>query len=330
MARALRRGHRRAPSCTRRSTRTPIDVIVDKGQDPTPRATAASRAPTLAELLRERGIDRGHGRRAGDRLLRQEHRARRAARGLRGHGRQHRRARRRRRSRATPSARSTELRAAGRRRVGPLSDARATRLLAQLRPHVADERVLGGDARRPARALRARRDLRRRGVGQRRRCRSAAGQTISQPLVVARMCELLELRGRRARARRRHRLGLPRRACWRGSARTCGAIERHAALSRAGAAQPRGRGRDERHARRRRRRARPARARAPYDAINVAAAAGAACPQALPAQLARRRAAGRARSTTATSGSCVVRRTAGAELERTRARARALRAAGQP
>ena len=46
------------------------------------------------------------------------------------------------------------------------------------------------------------------------------GQTISQPLVVARMCELLELRRRRAGARRRHRLRLPRRAAGAAGART--------------------------------------------------------------------------------------------------------------
>jgi protein-L-isoaspartate(D-aspartate) O-methyltransferase len=65
------------------------------------------------------------------------------------------------------------------------------RLLAELRPHVADERVLGAiaavsrDAFVPA------------GLGDAAWENSAlpigCGQTISQPLVVARMCELLEL-----------------------------------------------------------------------------------------------------------------------------------------
>jgi protein-L-isoaspartate(D-aspartate) O-methyltransferase len=67
------------------------------------------------------------------------------------------------------------------------------RLLAQLRPHVADARVLD--------ALRA--VPREHYVAPECRAEAwdnvalpiACGQTISQPLVVARMCELLELRG---------------------------------------------------------------------------------------------------------------------------------------
>ena len=178
-------------------------------------------------------------------------------------------------------------------------------------PHVADERVLERRCAPSRATCSSPPELRARGVGQRRRCRSAAGQTISQPLVVARMCELLELHGRRARARRRHRLGLPRRAARAARARTCGAIERHARAVRAGArATSRAAGVDERDAassataraacpstravrrdqrRRRRRRRRPARARASSS----------------------RPAAGWSRrSRTATSGSCVVRRTA--------------------
>src|ERR671932_1827552 len=69
----------------------------------------------------------------------------------------------------------------------------AERLLAELRPHVADERVLAAIAAVP----------RERYVPPGRRAEAwenvalpiACGQTISQPLVVARMCELLRLRG---------------------------------------------------------------------------------------------------------------------------------------
>src|SRR5919206_1809831 len=69
----------------------------------------------------------------------------------------------------------------------------ADRLVAELRRHVADERVLA--------AIRAVR--RERYVAPEQRADAwenvalpiGCGQTISQPLVVARMCELLELRG---------------------------------------------------------------------------------------------------------------------------------------
>jgi protein-L-isoaspartate(D-aspartate) O-methyltransferase len=72
--------------------------------------------------------------------------------------------------------------------------ARADRLVEQLRPHIRDERVLTAIATVP------------RGLFVPRRFMGAAwentalpigsGQTISQPVVVARMCELLELQGR--------------------------------------------------------------------------------------------------------------------------------------
>ena len=71
--------------------------------------------------------------------------------------------------------------------------ARADRLVEELRPHIRDERVLAAIATVP------------RGLFVPRRLMAAAwentalpigaGQTISQPVVVARMCELLELRG---------------------------------------------------------------------------------------------------------------------------------------
>lgn len=68
----------------------------------------------------------------------------------------------------------------------------AARLVAELRPHVADERVLGAIAHVPREAfvppeLRSSAyDNTALGIG--------CGQTISQPLVVARMAELLELK----------------------------------------------------------------------------------------------------------------------------------------
>lgn len=67
------------------------------------------------------------------------------------------------------------------------------RLLAQLRPHVSDERVLAAiaavprDKFVPAKLARDAWDNVPLPIGN--------GQTISQPLVVARMCELLQLRG---------------------------------------------------------------------------------------------------------------------------------------
>ena len=68
----------------------------------------------------------------------------------------------------------------------------AARLVAELRPHIADERVLRAIERVPREAF-VPEDLREHaydntalGIG--------CGQTISQPLVVARMSELLELR----------------------------------------------------------------------------------------------------------------------------------------
>ena len=75
--------------------RTNVDVIVDKGQAVDTDGYSGFEGTDLEAILRERGITAGHRRRPRDRLLRQEHRAGRAARGLPGHGRQHRRARRR-------------------------------------------------------------------------------------------------------------------------------------------------------------------------------------------------------------------------------------------
>jgi protein-L-isoaspartate(D-aspartate) O-methyltransferase len=65
-------------------------------------------------------------------------------------------------------------------------------LLRELRPFVADRRVLDAIARVPRERFVAGGD--RRSAYANRALPIACGQTISQPLVVARMCELLELR----------------------------------------------------------------------------------------------------------------------------------------
>jgi protein-L-isoaspartate(D-aspartate) O-methyltransferase len=67
-----------------------------------------------------------------------------------------------------------------------------TTLLAELRGHVADERVLAALAGVPRERFVALGDSE--SAYDNRALPIACGQTISQPLVVARMCELLELR----------------------------------------------------------------------------------------------------------------------------------------
>jgi len=67
------------------------------------------------------------------------------------------------------------------------------RLLAELRHHVADERVL--EALRAVPRDRYVMPSRRAEAWENIALPIACGQTVSQPLVVARMCELLELRG---------------------------------------------------------------------------------------------------------------------------------------
>ena len=124
----------------------------------------------------------------------------------------------------------------------------------------------------------------------RRAAADRRGQTISQPLVVARMCELL---GRAATTA--SSTSAPARAttprCWRGSARTCGAIERHAALSEQARREPLAAGRRQRDASSSATAPRPA-GDAPFDAINVAASATA--PSTRPRGPARGRRAPRA------------------------------------
>ena len=76
----------------------PVDAIVDKGQDPGTEGYSAFDATGAGgDAARPRRRPR-HGRRAGDGLLREEHRARRPPRGLRGDGGSRGRPRRRRRA----------------------------------------------------------------------------------------------------------------------------------------------------------------------------------------------------------------------------------------
>ena len=155
------------------------------------------------------------------------------------------------------------------------------RLLDQLRPHVSDERVLEAMYAVPREKF-VPPDLAE-DAWDNVPLPIGAGQTISQPLVVARMCELLELRGRERildvgtgsgyHAALLARLGAH---VW--------SVERHASLSEqarlnlaaAGVENVTlivGDG------------ARGLPETAPFDAINVAAAAGAAVPPALEEQL---------------------------------------------
>jgi protein-L-isoaspartate(D-aspartate) O-methyltransferase len=156
------------------------------------------------------------------------------------------------------------------------------KLLAELRPHVHDDRVLA-----------AVRDVpRERFVPEELRDDAwenvplpiGEGQTISQPLVVARMCELLELRGDErvldvGTGSGYHAALLARLAAhvW--------SIERRAALS-AGAARNLAAAGIENVTLSVGDGTRGLPDAAPFDAINVAAAAGAHVPRALEAQLA--------------------------------------------
>jgi protein-L-isoaspartate(D-aspartate) O-methyltransferase len=156
------------------------------------------------------------------------------------------------------------------------------RLLAELRPHVTDPRVLDALRATPRDTFVP--------ADQRRRAWKnvplpiGSGQTISQPLVVARMCELLELRGDERVLDVGTGSGWHAAVLSRLAARVW-SIEVHAALSRVAEANlaaceisnvvllvgDGGRGLP---------------AEAPFDAINVAAAAGSAIPGPLLDQLA--------------------------------------------
>ena len=162
-----------------------------------------------------------------------------------------------------------------------MSTAASERLVRTLRRHIFDERVLAAVAAVPRDRF-VPRDLLPEAwdniplpIG--------SGQTISQPLVVARMCELLELTGSESvldvgTGSGYHAALLAR------LARHVYSIEVHASLSRSAAANLRAAGvenvtltiGDG---------SRGLPAHAPYDAINVAAAAGGGIPPALPAQL---------------------------------------------
>ena len=186
------------------------------------------------------------------------------------------------------------------------------RLLQALRPHIKDERVLAAlaavprDRFVPAELAGEAWDNVPLPIGH--------GQTISQPLVVARMCELLEL-GRTDRVLDVGTGSGYHAALLAWLAGHVWSIERHAALSEQAAANLRAAGVDnvtlvvgdgalglpgE----------------APFDAINVAAAAGAAVPSALEEELAP---GGRlvAPVEDVDQRLCFVRR-AGGELERRR------------
>ena len=203
-------------------------------------------------------------------------------------------------SRATPSAPSTSWRRRVRRwRSRPRSDGPRERLLERLRPHVDDARVLARSAR-AARPLRARAPARE--AWDNVALPIGAGQTISQPLVVARMCELLALARRRARARRRHRLRLPRggagaarrpRVEHRAPPRAVGA-GRPSSLAAAGVDNVTLRGR-----RRRRRATRTGALRRHQRRRRDGRGAAARCPSSSPPA-----AASSGRSTPPTSGSC--------------------------
>src|SRR4051794_844155 len=161
-------------------------------------------------------------------------------------------------------------------------DTPADRLVAELRPHLADPRVMAAVRTLPRETF----------VPPELRCEAwdnvplpiGAGQTISQPLVVARMCELLELRGDE------RVLDVGTGSGYHAAllALLAGhvfSVERHAELSRAAAVALEAAGIANvtlavgdgclglpEHA--------------PYDAINVAAAAGGEVPEALASQLA--------------------------------------------
>jgi len=162
-----------------------------------------------------------------------------------------------------------------------MSTAASERLVRTLRRHIFDERVLAAVAAVPRDRF-VPRDLLPE-AWENIPLPIGAGQTISQPLVVARMCELLELTGSESvldvgTGSGYHAALLAR------LARHVYSIEVHASLSRSAAANLRAAGvenvtltvGDG---------SRGLPAHAPYDAINVAAAAGGGIPPALPAQL---------------------------------------------
>ena len=326
VAAALRAGHARARRCTRRSTAGRSTRSSTRARTPARRATRASRRPGSRERLRGDGVDARHDRRARHGLLRQEHRARRAA--ARGSpcGSTRRRCAAWRSSRATPSGPS--------RSSGPPVRPWRSRPCRH-EPGRAPARSAAPARRRPARARRDPRGAARRASspstgatrrGTTSRCRSAPGRR-SPSRSWSRACASCSSCAATSACSTSAPAPATTPPCSRGSSRTSGASsctpgwrERAAQqLAAIGAANvtllvgdgslghPAG---------------------APYDAINVAAAMQ-AIPPALPEQLARGRPARRAarrRRPAARAAAPRARRRAAARG----ARARALRAAGQP
>ena len=308
-------GHARRRSCTRRSTPTPVDVIVDKGQDPRHRGLlAASRARAWTSCCASAGSTRSpsSGWRPttasrtprSTRCARASQVTRRHAAAVRGVD-------------VAPgdSERALdELRDGGaawreRRRRPPSG---CSRSCARTSPTSACWRRCATVPRELLRAPRPLRDEAWDNVAAADRLRpddlAAAGRRAH--VRAARAAR------RRARARRRHRLGLPRRACSPGSSRHVWSVERHPALSRAGGGAT-------------------SRRRASQNVTLVVGDGARGLPGARALRRDQRRGGGRARhpagagrsssrpaggssrrSTTATSGSSRLRRTAGAELER--------------
>jgi protein-L-isoaspartate(D-aspartate) O-methyltransferase len=156
------------------------------------------------------------------------------------------------------------------------------RLMRELRPHVADARVLAAIAEVP-RELFVPPELRE-DAWENIPLPIGAGQTISQPLVVARMCELLELRGDETVLDVGTGSGYHAALLARLAARVQ-SIEVHEQLSRQAAANLRAAGVENVTLHVGDGRAGLPEA-APFKAINVAAAAGGALPPALADQLA--------------------------------------------
>jgi protein-L-isoaspartate(D-aspartate) O-methyltransferase len=155
------------------------------------------------------------------------------------------------------------------------------RLLAELRRHVSDERVLAAIASVPRERFVPR--VRRHEAWENAPLPIGCGQTISQPLVVARMCELLALRGDElvldvGTGSGWHAAVLSRLARWVWSIEVHPELSRHAAqaLLRSGIENVGLVVGDGTHG---------LPEHAPFDAINVAAAAS-GIPPALVAQLA--------------------------------------------
>ena len=224
---------RRAPSCTRRSTATPSTSSSTRARTATPRATPASRAPTWRSCCASAASTRSR-RRAGHGLLRQEHRARRAARGFevtvdtdRGP---------RRRGQPGDSERAlAELRAAGRRRWRERDAPRPTGSCGRCARHMPRRARAGGDRAVPRDAF-VPPDAAPTRRGTTCRCRSARARrspsrSSSRACASCSSCAATSACSTSAPAR----ATTPR--CSPSSARTCGAIERHARAVRAGRAR---------------------------------------------------------------------------------------------